>query len=164
MPTIRPALCLLLAASLAPAADTTVKFTVSAGKHARKNEPVRVPLQLPVKAPDGRVHVKNDKDKIIAQGQLAAPDLEYLYRLSRGFERRAVPHRVARWTVAVDQDPPSTSQPTYNGPRSGAACGAFWHSRWHVEKESDDRTLRPHRSGSGSRGLRHRPLRLEGRS
>lgn len=79
MPLSRSVLCLLVAASLAHA-DTTIEFTVSAGKHDRKNEPVRVPLQLPKKVAEkltvfNVVEIRDDKDKVVAQGQLTFPDL-----------------------------------------------------------------------------------------
>src|SRR3954454_19621290 len=75
MPLSRSALCLLLFASLARA-DTTVEFTVAAGKHDRKNEPVRVPLKLSAAPTDlAVVQIKDDKDKVVAQGQLTNPDL-----------------------------------------------------------------------------------------
>src|SRR6476469_221382 len=75
MPLCRSALCLLLFASLAHA-DTTIEFTVSAGKHDRKNEPVRVPLQLKESPTHlAVIEIKNDKDKLVAQGELTFPDL-----------------------------------------------------------------------------------------
>jgi hypothetical protein len=74
MPLSRSALCLLLFASLAHA-DVTVEFTVAAGKHDRKNEPVRVPLQLSAAPTDLAVVEIKEKDKLVAQGQLTNPDL-----------------------------------------------------------------------------------------
>jgi hypothetical protein len=74
----RSLLCLLLLAPLAHA-DTTVEFTVSAGKLDRKNEPVCVPLLLPKKAEESDlVSIRNDKDREIAVGQLAPPSLTTL--------------------------------------------------------------------------------------
>ena len=37
--------------------------------------------------------------------ELAPPDLEYLHGLSRGLQGGAIPHLVARRSVAVDQYP-----------------------------------------------------------
>ncbi|MFO0878737.1 MAG: DUF6807 family protein [Gemmataceae bacterium] len=67
-------LAVILLASLTPAA--TVEFTVSAGKHKRTNEPVRVPLLLSNSVPPGaQVTVKDSTGKQLAVGQLTQPDL-----------------------------------------------------------------------------------------
>ncbi|MFO0841133.1 MAG: DUF6807 family protein [Gemmataceae bacterium] len=71
-------------------ADQTVKFTVSAGKHDRANEPVVVPLNLEVKTPVlASAEVKDDKGNFVAVGQLPFPDLVTDKVMSqKGKERR----------------------------------------------------------------------------
>jgi hypothetical protein len=65
----------LLYLPAAPAAQT-VEFTVSAGKHDRANEPVRVPVSLDAKTPaHPAIEIKDDKGGVVAVGQLAFPGL-----------------------------------------------------------------------------------------
>jgi hypothetical protein len=65
----------LIAASFASAETVKVKFTVSAGKLDRKNEPVRVPLQLPEKLFVESVKLLDEKGKPFAIAQVSAPSL-----------------------------------------------------------------------------------------
>jgi hypothetical protein len=53
-----------------------ISFEVAGGKHDRKNEPICVPLQLDAKADlAATVVIRDERDLVLAQGQLAAPDL-----------------------------------------------------------------------------------------
>src|ERR1700722_7218182 len=71
-----PAVVLLgLLAAPAPAATTTIEFTIDAGKTARNNEPVTVPLDLPREyAKVHPVYLLHDKAPF-AIGQFTAPGL-----------------------------------------------------------------------------------------
>jgi hypothetical protein len=64
-----------LGAAFAPAATTTIEFTVDAGKQARANEPVCIPLTLAKEF--AKVHVVNvmNGKAPFAVGQLTAPGL-----------------------------------------------------------------------------------------
>ena len=66
----RALFCLLLGATLAPAATQTVSFTVSAGKHDRKDEVVRVPVSLPKGVHVNAVEIRDAKGKPFAIGQV----------------------------------------------------------------------------------------------
>jgi hypothetical protein len=69
-------LLVLLTPGLSSAATTTIELTVSAGKYARKNEPVCVPLALPYPLKIvHRIEVKDAKGKRLAEGQLSDPGL-----------------------------------------------------------------------------------------
>lgn len=75
MKRILSVLVVLLVAGVAPAM-TSVSFTVSAGKHDRKNEPVCVPILLGEKmSATAAVAIKDQKGSVIAVGQLTYPDL-----------------------------------------------------------------------------------------
>jgi hypothetical protein len=88
MPSFRSALTLLLALpALAPAA-TTIEFTVSAGKVDRKNEVVRVPLELPSGTKVlSRVEIKDQTKRVVAAGQLTPPGLGRDSKAAKGKER-----------------------------------------------------------------------------
>jgi hypothetical protein len=78
-PTVRlvlSVLSLVLAPALLPGATHTVKFSVAAGKHDRKDEPVLVPLRLPaeVKAIN-KVEITDVGGKHVAIGQVTPPAL-----------------------------------------------------------------------------------------
>ncbi len=69
-------LSLIAVPALLPGATCTVKFTVSAGKHDRKDEPVRVPLRLPAEVKTiGKVAVNDEKGNRLAVGQVAPAGL-----------------------------------------------------------------------------------------
>ena len=67
----RALLCLLLTATLAPAATKTLPFSVSAGKFDRKDELVRVLFDLPPGNNIASVEILDGKGNVIAVGQAA---------------------------------------------------------------------------------------------
>jgi hypothetical protein len=66
----RAVLCLLCGATLAPAATKSVSFTVAAGKYDRKDEVVRVPVNLPKGVHVNAVEIRDAKGKAFAVGQV----------------------------------------------------------------------------------------------
>jgi hypothetical protein len=107
-------------------AATTVELTVSAGKHNRVNEPVRVPLSVDAKVtPSAPVAIKDAKGKVIAAGQLTAPDLvseavkapEGKRRLDLCF---VLPALEAGASLALRAE-------IGDGPREGPKGGFSWH-------------------------------------
>ncbi len=69
---------LLLLAVPAPAAKTTIEFTVDAGKFARANDPVTVPLTLPKEFDKVQtVALRTGKDAVEIVGQLTAPGIGF---------------------------------------------------------------------------------------
>jgi hypothetical protein len=77
MRIVVPSLCWMVVwtTAMTAAEPLTIAFTVHAGKQARRNEPVCLPLQVPADANVQSAAIVTDKGQSLTVGQLTQPDL-----------------------------------------------------------------------------------------